>query len=673
MKNRSLNHICLLIMMTVLAVLNCTRQQSGPEYIRDGKVYGQTSGAFFSHRWWNFYERGVSYAEGRFYQEAIDDLQEAILQREEDQRMARAYGMHFIDYFPHRELGVVHFQMGNFDAAKEELELSLGQFPSAKARYYLDQVRQRIIEGAGIEVGPPILSVIVESDVIWTREDPVQISGVAEDENYVSGIVIHGIPLLLEGSQKQIAFEKELDLNQGRHDVVVGAANLMGKVANRRLTIHVDRQGPIIVLNMSQFDHDAPEPKVTIQGSIHDRAGVAGLMINDQEIPIHGGVDISFKHILYPDTDSLVFMAEDTLGNRTSSRIPLLNSLAGHNPVLLASADSDLDNYLLAALFEPKDTDTPRINLKGWTDAQTVFLEKVYIEGYVSDTGNIVSFSINKVPVLHGEGRLIFFSHFAALKEGENSILFEVTDKAGNTATKEIIVIRKVPAALQIAERLCLTVLPFSQKGDVSESSYSFQDYLIDSLIHRNRFRLVERNLIESVLNEQKLSRTSLIEKSTALQVGKLVAAQSIITGNIIETREGIEIVSRMIDTETSEILATVDVYNEGKSLASFKSMAQGMAIKFHREFPLLNGLVVQKKGKYIFIDVGGANIKLNRRVLVYRESPLFHPVTSKVIGTDNEIIERARIVQVGPDISKAELMRKKDGSVKLFDKVITE
>jgi len=41
---------------------------------------------------------------------AISDFQAAIRQREKDQRRARTCGMHFIDYFPHQELGIVYFE-----------------------------------------------------------------------------------------------------------------------------------------------------------------------------------------------------------------------------------------------------------------------------------------------------------------------------------------------------------------------------------------------------------------------------------------------------------------------------------------------------------------------------------------------------------------------------------
>jgi hypothetical protein len=141
----------------------------------------------------------------------------------------------------------------------------------------------------------------------------------------------------------------------------------------------------------------------------------------------------------------------------------------------------------------------------------------------------------------------------------------------------------------------------------------------------------------------------------------------------MIETRKGIEIVARMIDTETAEIVETEDVYDESKDLTALRNLAEGMAIKFHLDFPLLDGLIVQQKGKFIFTDLGKEKIKVQRRLIVYREEPIKHPVTGKVLGADNVIIGRARVTQVMPDLSKAEISTDGKIPVKPMDRVITE
>ena len=673
MKKRTRPFWLLLIFLVILFPWGCTNRSLPPAYVKDGKEYGKVRGAFFGHQWWHYYERGLSYAEGSFYREAFADLEEAVSRREKDQRMARTYGMHFIDYFPHRELGIVYYQIRDMEKAKKELELSLSQFPSAKARFYLDRVRKALLEEETGKFSPPKLIINIKNDPFWTRQDPVVISGVAEDKAYVTGITIRGIPLFLDSSEKSVAFEKVLNLSQGTHIVEVSAKNLMEKTTTERIIIHVDREGPIITLHEFYFDWSAAGREVRISGLIYDEAGVSELKINGQPILTQKGKKVPFTARLPIDhADSLELSASDQLGNQTSARLPFSN-WQSRLPVLLACSGLDIRGYRMAGLFDFKDTSPPSIRLRGWTDRQTVFLNRAYIEGYISSESAIQRLTINQIPILCGQGRHIFFSHMAELAEGENVLTVEAGDEAGRTASRKIIVIRRIPRAFDLEERMSLTVFPFEHKGITSSACLGFHDNLIDAIVDLNRFRVVERDKLDIVLREQKLSRTDLFEKSTLLKLGRLVAAQSVITGCIIETRKGVEIVARLIDIETSEILATEDVYNEVKDLPALRFLAEGMAAKFHRDFPLINGLIIERKGKDIFTDLGRDMIKLQRRLIVYREDPVKHPETGIILGVNNKVIGRARVTQLMQEMSRAELL---DPEIEVFvrlDRVITE
>ena len=111
-------HVCFLLFLFAVSILSsCTHQTDGKAYTRDGNTYGQVRGTF-RHKWWDYYERGLSFADGRFFEEAARDYKSAIDGRKKDQRMARTYGMHFVDYFPTRELGIVYCQMGDLPAAE---------------------------------------------------------------------------------------------------------------------------------------------------------------------------------------------------------------------------------------------------------------------------------------------------------------------------------------------------------------------------------------------------------------------------------------------------------------------------------------------------------------------------------------------------------------------------
>src|SRR5687767_13402995 len=104
-------------------------------YIKDGQRYGVVTGAFRG-RWYNYYERGLSFLEGGYFDEAIADLRQAIELRPNDQRRARTYGLHFIDYFPNRELGIAFLGKGDVTDALEALRTSLSHVDSGRAEFY---------------------------------------------------------------------------------------------------------------------------------------------------------------------------------------------------------------------------------------------------------------------------------------------------------------------------------------------------------------------------------------------------------------------------------------------------------------------------------------------------------------------------------------------------------
>lgn len=80
-----------------------------------------------------------------------------------------------------------------------------------------------------------------------------------------------------------------------------------------------------------------------------------------------------------------------------------------------------------------------------------------------------------------------------------------------------------------------------------------------------------------------------------------------------------------------------------------------------------------KKRGKSIFCDLGMSKIKIHRHLIVFREEPVKHPVTGKLFGSDNVILGRARVTQVMPELSKADILDGKTETIKPLDKVITE
>lgn len=141
--------------------------KKAPECEKDGKKYGVVRGNF-REEWYSYQERGESYLEGECYEAALSDFERAIELRTPldraaeipgcDQRRARSYGMHFLDWFGHRGRGIALYQLGRTDEALKELELSLQCTESSQAQYYLDKARAQRLKASGEDTKDPSIA-----------------------------------------------------------------------------------------------------------------------------------------------------------------------------------------------------------------------------------------------------------------------------------------------------------------------------------------------------------------------------------------------------------------------------------------------------------------------------------------------------------------------------------
>ncbi|HID39756.1 MAG TPA: hypothetical protein EYP36_09625 [Calditrichaeota bacterium] len=89
--------------------------------------------------WFRLYQQGIKAMKNGDYSAAVEKFEAALRQRPVDKRKVRTYGMHFIQYFPNRELGITHYFLGNIPEARRYLEISLKQTPTARAKEFLNR------------------------------------------------------------------------------------------------------------------------------------------------------------------------------------------------------------------------------------------------------------------------------------------------------------------------------------------------------------------------------------------------------------------------------------------------------------------------------------------------------------------------------------------------------
>lgn len=563
--------------------------------VKNGKAYCKVDGVF-TYEWYDYYERACSCMEGEFYTEAMADLNEAVRQRDEDKRMAKIYGMHLADYFPHREKGLVYYLLGNYDAAKSEFERSIQYEKSDKALFYLDKIRKILMEREKISVSAPQIT-IAPSDEIWTKDDPVVISGTARDKQYVSEILVADRPFFMEGATEQIDFEDKLTRSEGRHDIRIIAKNLLGGTTEHKIILHVDRSGPVITVK--KFD-----PYLgTVQGSIYDESGEISLFVNEKKAAFHPGKDTLFSVSFEPGTMSVSLLAEDKLGNQTAALLnaeptaqyhsfPLL--LAQHFPQIATDAQSP------AAISQASQ---PQIRVNNLSDQETVFTEILSVQGQVSSKDNIESVLINDRPVANAHGSDIFFNHSVRLREGENRITIRARDSSGRESVRELDITREIPEIFKPEYRCTFKARQFDfhsfeDTGEIADGRM-FESLFLDNLTSGKRFQ-IRMTGTKNEGNERKPARFLLM-------------------GYIYKTGLGIEIVAEVVDIETSET-EYMDVYSELENRSFLKALADALSKKFHKAFPLIKGKITSENGENFLADMEKAGIRMRWPIVVGTE-----------------------------------------------------
>lgn len=288
---------------------------------KNDRLCGVTSG-LFRDRWWNYYERGISFSDCQLWEEAGSDFRKALTKEDADHRRVRTYGRHLIDYFPRRELGVSLFHRGRYQESMAELELSLSTEKSAKAEYYLDKARQKWIEQERLDTKPPEIFLESPEEESLSNQLIVTVSGVAADDRYVKEILVNREPVRIDLAAPRISFRKQTRIRMGENSVVVEVRDLTGKMTRTERKIFCDRSGPTLNIDglISEKDSDG---MYRLRGYAHDDSGILAIRVNGLNILKDSHREVVLNHPISfsPGQKRVVLLAEDRAGNRTRAEI----------------------------------------------------------------------------------------------------------------------------------------------------------------------------------------------------------------------------------------------------------------------------------------------------------------------------------------------------------------
>lgn len=109
-----------------------------------------------------------------------------------------------------------------------------------------------------------------------------------------------------------------------------------------------------------------------------------------------------------------------------------------------------------------------------------------------------------------------------------------------------------------------IAVLPFSNGGSYGQGKEEFEalergiaGMMISELAQNPAARVVERQEIQRILDEQNLGAQGRVDPQTAAKVGKLVGARYTVMGTFIDFYGDFRVDVRLVNNETGEIIKT--------------------------------------------------------------------------------------------------------------------
>lgn len=229
-------------------------------------------------------------------------------------------------------------------------------------------------------------------------------------------------------------------------------------------------------------------------------------------------------------------------------------------------------------------------------------------------------------------------------------------------------------------------------------------DELVTQLFRTDRFRVIERSQLESILQEQNLGQSGRVDASTAAQIGQVLGVQAILTGSI--TQFSIERISggfagiggsysraesmidvRLIDTNTAEILLADEGQGEkrmgggffrgagaerefdaGAAQEALRPAIEEIAVKIVDQYdrlaaiqpPTPPGAVVGANEGQIYIDRGdNYGVQVGDRFEVFR---VVDEITDAQGNVLDRITEKVGVVEVTRVLSQSSVCRIVEG-----------
>lgn len=113
-----------------------------------------------------------------------------------------------------------------------------------------------------------------------------------------------------------------------------------------------------------------------------------------------------------------------------------------------------------------------------------------------------------------------------------------------------------------------VAVFPFNSETKLEKQRIGFavSELMAHRFVASGNFTVVERGEIAKLLAEQRLQASGAVDSATAVKLGKLVGAGTLLLGNVLKVDGKYQVSARLVNAETAEVVASG--YTELEALA---------------------------------------------------------------------------------------------------------
>jgi len=630
--------------------------------MKEGWHYG-TEPPFFVGKWSDHYIRALSYMEGECYDEALADLHTAMKQKFQDSRTERYYGMRFMSYFPHREAGIIYYLTGRLSEAKKELIVSLSHHATVKASYFLQKTINQILLNQDIKPVKPTIQMRFPVDSEYqTNQSELIISGIVRDCQAIAAIQIsnQSVPVVIP--EKSIQFTHRIVLNHGVNFIQVKATNILDQECMKTIHIRRDQSGPLIVVK--QFNVSSG-----FQCDIVDPSGVDRININGNDIEFSKDSNVSL-HLESNGIEIMTLIVFDRLGNRTEAQYHIqdfnhytrFTALNNKHSVFVSDASISYDSAKLRLSIFPHVSECiaykDYIDLQGKAESNHSICDLI-IQVKTEHSENSI---IKPLKEVVSRGSQLSFNESIPLALGKNFISITVIDSSGKSTQEKLTIKRELSEVFKLKYRLGIEfhslmsgyvkrrpffkeLFAFMMGASLNKKEIDrfpqynwFHSALIDKIASPRRFRVFLSHELKDLMSDFHYKNYSCAAQPFSPPYYSAL-------GDIFITNQGVEVVLKIIQKETSKIFTIIDTFEDVLDENSLIAAAKQLSDQLHNFFPLLKGNIINiedNKLKVSFDETPG--FVLDHQLIIFSEKANSEYQTICPFHNNTEFVSWAKV-----------------------------